>query len=136
MSESRLQTAITVIPVITAVLYLLGTAYYQGYLAGFGLEDSLFPLATDRSLFSGFVAFVSFGAVPTVYAVSAIFIFCFVILFAAILSSTERVKRLQAWVKGKLRSLHLKSEPSPAMIDLVDKTSTVYYYAAGILLVF
>lgn len=101
MNESRLQTILTVVPVLSAGLYLMGTSYHQGYLGAFGLDDSQFPLGTDRSLFSGFLAFVTFGLVPMLYAVFAIFTLAFTVLIAAVLSPHPRVKHWQAVITKK-----------------------------------
>jgi len=131
MNESRLQAALTVVPVVSAGLYLLGFAYHQGYLDGFGIEDSLFPLATDRSLLFGFFAFVSFGLVPMAYALAAVVFLFFTVVVAAIISSAPRVKEIQARIVAKLRSWRHKREPSPTMSSWVDKSGTAYGYAAG-----
>jgi len=71
MNELRLQTILTVLPVLSAGLYLMGATYHQGYLDVFGLDDSLFPLATDKALLSGFLALVTFGLVPMLYSIFA-----------------------------------------------------------------
>jgi hypothetical protein len=131
MNESRLQTALAVVPVVSAGLYLLGFAYHQGYLDGFGIEDSLFPLAADRSLLFGFFAFVSFGLVPMTYALAAFVFLFFTVVVAAVISSAPRVKEIQTRIITKLRSWLHKREPSPSMSFWVDKSGAVYGYAAG-----
>ena len=134
MNESRLQTILTVVPVLSAGLYLMGTSYNQGYLGAFGLDDSQFPLATDRSLFSGFLAFVTFGLVPMLYAVFAIFTLAFTVLIAAVLSSHPRVKHWQAVITAKLMSWRSKHTTSETMNHLMDKSATIHGYAIGIAL--
>jgi hypothetical protein len=131
MNESRLQTVLTILPVVSAGLYLLGATYQQGYLDGFGLEDSLFPLAIEKALLSGFIAFISFGLVPMLYALFAILALFFTVLVAAVLSSTSRVKHWQTKVAAKLRSMRSKSEPSPTMNSIVDRSGSIYGYIAG-----
>jgi hypothetical protein len=44
------------ITIITAALYALGLTFYQGYLGELGIEESLFPMAVDRTLFHGLIA--------------------------------------------------------------------------------
>lgn len=131
MTEPRLQTALTVLPVVSAGLYLLGAMYYQGYLDGFGLEDSLFPLAIEKALLSGFVAFISFGLVPMLYSIIAILVLLFTVLVAAVLSSTPRVKYWQAKIVAKLSSRNSKSESSPTMNHFIDKGASIYGYIVG-----
>lgn len=131
MNESRLQTVLTVLPVVSAGLYLLGAMYHQGYLYGFGLEDSLFPLAIEKTLLSGFVAFISFGLVPMLYAIAAILVLLFTVLVATVLSSTIRVKRWQAKIAAKLPSRSSKSESSPTMKHFIDKSESIYGYMVG-----
>ena len=47
----------------TACLYTYGLTYHQGSLAYWGLEETMFPLTLERSLFQGFVASSQLGAV-------------------------------------------------------------------------
>lgn len=44
------------ITIFTAALYVLGLTFYQGFLNELGIEESLFPMPIDRTLFYGFVA--------------------------------------------------------------------------------
>lgn len=132
MSDSRLATVLTVLPVLSAGLYLLGATYYQGYLDGFGLEESLFPLATDRLLFFGFFSLINFSIVPMLYTVLAIFLLILIVIIATVLSSTSRAKRWQALIEAKIASHRIMNEPSQKMIDLADKSTTIYLYIVGI----
>jgi hypothetical protein len=134
MNESRLKTALTVLPVLSAGLYLMGATYHQGYLDAFGLDDSQFPLATDKSLLSGFLALVTFGLTPMLYSIFAILALCFTVLVAAVLSSHPRVKHWQSVVFAKLSTWRVKNAPSEAMNNLVDKSATFYGYSVGIFL--
>jgi hypothetical protein len=67
MNDRPAQLIVTVLPVLSAGLYLLGLSYHQGYLSAFGIDDSLYPLPTDLALFSGLFALigVSFPAMST-----------------------------------------------------------------------
>lgn len=136
MKPSRLlQTLLTVLPVLTAGLYLLGIAYHQGYLEAFGIDDSVLPLANDRALLNGFFALlvVSFPAI--LYTLGAIGAFVVLVMVVAVLSSTERVKslvaRAQSWVKRRRTN---QLAVSPVANNLVDKGAALYGYTTGVLL--
>jgi len=135
MNELRLQTILTVLPVLSAGLYLMGATYHQGYLDVFGLDDSLFPLATDKALLSGFLALVTFGLVPMLYSIFAGLALAFTVLVAAVLSSHPRVRHWQSVILAKLPKWRAKSQPSEGMNHLVDKSATIYGYSAGVFLV-
>jgi len=135
MNESRLQLALAVLPVLSAGLYLMGVTYHQGYLDGFGIEDSLFPLSIDRSLLSGFLALVSFGLIPMAYTVFAAMALATSVVVAAALSSIPRVNRWQAIVLTKLHSMRSKNAPPPALNNLSDKWATVLMYVVGVFVV-
>ncbi|WP_306536782.1 hypothetical protein [Geobacter sp.] len=45
-----------VLALFTAVLYLYGNAYHEGYLEAFGVNPVLFPYQLDRVLFAGYNA--------------------------------------------------------------------------------
>lgn len=131
MNESRLQPILAIIPVVSAGLYLLGFAYHQGYLDAFGIDDSLFPLATDRSLLFGFFAAISMGLVPMLYALGAVAMLFITVVVVAVISSAPRVQQLQARLLEKLRSFRHRGETSPTMNALVDKSGTLYGYVGG-----
>ena len=134
MNESRLKTILTVLPVLSAGLYLMGATYHQGYLDVFGLDDSLFPLATDKALLSGFLALVTFGLVPMLYSIFAGISLAFTVLVAAVLSSYPKVRHWQSVILAKLPKWRAKSQPFEAMNDLVDKSATIYGYSVGVFL--
>ncbi|PPK72519.1 hypothetical protein B0F87_1171 [Methylobacter tundripaludum] len=129
-----LQTLLTVLPVLTAGLYLLGLSYNQGYLAVFGVDDSVFPLASDKALFTGFVSLVTLTFPAVLYAIGAFVAFIVLIFVAAVLSSTARVQslitRIEAWITHR-RPAGITSSIAG---DLIDKSATVYWYASGFVL--
>ena len=131
MEESRIKTLLTVLPVLSAGLYLFGATYLQGYLAEFGIEGSMFPAPVDRLLFSGFLALVSFGLVPFIYTFMAMLALVAAVIVAAALSSAPRVKRLQSALASKLQSMRSNEKPSPAVSAILDKSETVYTYTLG-----
>ena len=135
MNNSRLQTILTVLPVLSAGLYLMGATYHQGYLEAFGLDDSLFPLASDKALFSGFLALVTFGLVPMLYSVLAGVVLAFTVLVAAVLSSHPRVRHWQSVIVARLSKWRAQSPPPQPMNDFVEKGATIYGYSVGVFLV-
>jgi len=135
MTDSRLQTILTVLPVLSAGLYLMGATYHQGYLDAFGVDDSLFPIASDKALLSGFIALITFGLVPMLYTIFAGLALAFTVMVAAVLSSHPRVKHWQSIIFTKLSKLQMKDTPSDAMNDLADKGATIYGYSVGVFLV-
>ncbi|MGJ7498364.1 hypothetical protein ACSFA8_25325 [Variovorax sp. RT4R15] len=131
MNDSRLKTLLTVLPVLSAGLYLFGATYLQGYLNAFGVDDSMFPASIDRLLFSGFIALVTFGLVPYVYAFLAMLALVAAVLIAAVLSSVPRVQRWQTILTKKVGNLRSDRKPSPVVNALLDKGETIYVYALG-----
>jgi len=59
--------ASVIITLVTATLYTLGLTFYQGYLFELGVEETLFPLTVDRTLFQGFVSITTMGAKALAY---------------------------------------------------------------------
>ena len=136
MNKVTLKTILLVLPVISAGLYLLGSTYHQGYLDGFGLEESLFLIPTDRSLLFGFFSLLNLGIVPIVYSLLAAMLLIVATLVVAILASTERAKFWLIKIRELFnRKSSLKINPSENMVNLVDKGAGFYMYAAGIFLV-
>jgi hypothetical protein len=131
MNESPIKTLLTVLPVLSAGLYLLGATYHQGYLGAFGIDDSMFQIPIDRLLFSGFVAFITFGLMPIVYSVAALVVLFVAVVLTAILSSVPQVQHWQLVITQKLHSFRSSRKPSPTMNALVDKSATLYAYTMG-----
>jgi hypothetical protein len=129
-----LQTLLTVLPVLTAGLYLLGLSYNQGYLAVFGVDDSIFPLASDKALSTGFVSLVTFTFPAVIYAVGAFVAFIVLIFVAAVLSSTARFQSLVTRIKARITHRRPAEITSSIAGDLIDKSATVYWYASGFIL--
>jgi len=62
-----LKHASVIISMITATLYTLGLTFHQGYLREFGINDSMFSLSIDQTLFQGFVSLSTMGASAVVW---------------------------------------------------------------------
>lgn len=131
-----LQTVLTVLPVVTAGLYLLGLTYHQGFLEGFNIEESLFPLSVDRTLFQGFVAFMTLSAKPLYYsliAAAAIFLTGFT---AAVISSNRLVRRWGHMLASKLRQPSNRDPLSESAFQCIDKMITAFIYAAIVIFIY
>ena len=88
----------------TASLFTYGLTYHQGFLAYWGLEETMFPLSLERSLFQGFVASSHLGA-KTLAPLLGVSLAC----FAALL--------FFSWIWGRLQAsrwLSRRRGPGPA----------------------
>ena len=131
-----LQTVLTVLPIVTAGLYLLGLTYHQGFLAGFGIEETLFPLSIDRTLFQGFVALITFGAKPLVYSLVATLAIFFMAVLAAVISSNQRVRRWGRLLVSRLHQPSGRESLPESATQWVDKAGTAVVYVAIIFFIF
>ncbi|MFJ7566733.1 hypothetical protein ACIQW9_07220 [Herminiimonas sp. NPDC097707] len=138
MNKLSLQTVLTVLPVLSAALYLLGATYFEGYLEGFGVDSPLFTLSIDRSLYIGFFSIVNFGLVPMAYTFLAIPGLLFIIGFAALISSTTEAKRLQEFLqkyrdsKKDPQQKSAAAKPPGILLWLADKSTDLSIYVGGI----
>jgi len=130
-SVSALNILITVIPVLTAGLYLIGFTYHQGYLYGYGIEESLMPLPSDRVLLAGVFSLIIMGLPAGVYALAALLTLALLVIFAAILASTHRARRMGLWIKARARKWR-KTPSSTSVADrALDKGAMWYAYATS-----
>ncbi len=53
------QIALTLLPLLTACIYLFGMTRHMGYLKVFHIDSSEFPLSTEQNLLMGVVALAS-----------------------------------------------------------------------------
>lgn len=135
MHSSRLlQTLLTVLPVLTAGTYSLGLAYHQGYLAAFGIDDSIFALAADKALYTGFISLTGMTFATAPYAVFSATALVLLIMVAAVLSSTDRANQIGERIKARVQKLRFEKVPSQSANELVDKSATLYAYVTGIIL--
>ncbi|WP_399678254.1 hypothetical protein [Xenophilus sp.] len=126
-----LQTLLTVLPVLSGGLYVIGATYQEGYLAGFGVENSLFTLPPDRLLFLGLTSLISFGIVPMAYGFLTVLALIAAVLIAAVLSSFPAVQQLQTKLLVRLTVKRKWGKAAPSMMALVDKSEVLYGYAIG-----
>lgn len=142
MGDSKfLNTLLTVVPILSAVLYLMGFTYHEGFISAYALESSLFPLASDTTLLYGFYALLSAVLNKTTisYAVIAMFALVFVVILAYILASSSRVHALHVKL-FKRKGITNKNNPDPEIKqkfgDILEKGEILYYYFVGTLLIF
>lgn len=130
---SRLQVLLTVLPVLSAALYLVGTIYHESYLKQFGVDNSMFPLPLDRVWLYGFTSLLTFGLQPMLSGVSIAVLVFAVVMLAAVLSSLPMVQRIQLatlqHMRAKLDSF--PNTPTPALVKFVDRWGVLYLYFAG-----
>ena len=134
-----LKIVLTIVPVLSWGLYLMGATYLQGYLAEFGIDDSMFVLPTDRLLLSGFFSVVNFGLLPFLYAVFAFLLLILAVVASAGLFALPRARarlvlcrrRAVVWLR---RHRKVSRFFLPVMMA-VDNMGTVCLYLAGPLVV-
>ena len=68
-----------IVTAITALLYIVGMAYHESYLAAFGLLKSQFPISHEITLFKGFASLATVG-------ISKVFYIFFVVIFVTIIA--------------------------------------------------
>lgn len=130
LKNSRLQAILAILPVVTSGLYLLGFSYHQGYLESFGIEDSLFNLTSDRSMFIGLYTALSLILLPSFYTVIAVFVLFVVVVLVGIFSSLPRVREVQQKVVVKYR-WRFGRGIAPNIVSMVESTGTLYFYVVG-----
>jgi hypothetical protein len=131
MSDSPFfRILLAVVPVLTATLYLMGLSFHEGFLDIYGVDSSLFPLASDTALLQGFFTLLLIGALPILNKFYVVLLLFALVVLAAILSSHSRVKAIQSKIAVRLQ----KCMPSKEISGILDKSSTGYIYIVGIFL--
>lgn len=114
----------------------MGTTYYQGYLDGFGLDDSLFPLAMDKSLFSGFIALANVGLMPGLYMVLAILALLCAIFFVELFFSLTNGSRWRFIIESKFSSPLKKESTTEETSELSQKVANFLSNSFKVFLIF
>jgi len=130
-----IQLLITVLPVLSASLYLLGLTYNQGYLAGYMVNESQFPLASDQALYTGLFSLITLSFPGVLYALATFLVFVVIVVVAGILSSTSRVRAWTEKIKRFGQSLRASNAPSTSVTDILDKSAVWYGYLTGFIVV-
>lgn len=139
MSDNRLATALTVLPIISAGLYAVGQIFHQSYLREYGIEDSLFVETTNRSVLSGFFVLISallnLGIKPILYSAFAGLSLIFTTIILVIMLSPEKTENIKSKILTKIQSLISKKKISGQMIGFIDISTKIYTYTAGLFLI-
>lgn len=136
VKQSKVQLMLTVLPVLSAGLYLVGAINRESYLSGFGVDESLFVQSIDRVLLQGFSSLMSFGLMPFIYGLFIALLLIGAVILAVFLSVFPVVHRIHGAVQ---RRLLLASDwvrkigrgalpPAPTLVKLADKSEVLYGY--------
>lgn len=80
MFNNEMKNQAFILAFITAGLFTYGLTYHQGYLGYWGLEETMFNLSLERTLFQGFVAANHLGA-KTLGPLIIVSVLCFAVVF-------------------------------------------------------
>lgn len=111
MLRNEIKNIALIVALVTAGLYTYGLAFYQGYLAYWGIEESLFIQNFERTLFHGFLVSSHLGMKALVYLV---------VVFIGLLA----VVAFFTWLSNKLKentwlqALFYEPPPSKEKIDV------------------
>jgi hypothetical protein len=130
-SGSKLQATLAGIPIVTAVLYLLGSFFYQGFMGKLNLEGSQFPLAVDQNLFYGFFALISLSAKQIVFFMIAAESSVAVSSMAIYLSSSERFRASAV----RLIQLFQRKDKTPPPLQTPPKVAWIAKFSAQMLII-
>jgi hypothetical protein len=111
MSDSPIiKILLAVVPIISAFLYLVGFSYYQGYLEGFGLEPSLFPITLDVTFFYGFLALAPISINAFLIMSFVVLIVILILLIVWLLLSTKIAEKFHLWLESRKKMGKSKKE--------------------------
>lgn len=137
-SSASLQTILTGLPVATASFYLLGVLFYQGFARTMGLDETLFPLTVDQTLFYGFFALLDLSAAQVVYFVIAAETIALVALVIVLLSTSIRVRSfVGSWFPHRSRQEERPTplEPPKQLAEFANLAAQMLLFAAVVLFV-
>lgn len=98
---------------ITAFLYGYGVSFQQGYLIYWGLDDSMFPIAFERTLFRGFIGYGYLGSKTTGFLVLTAIALTTISAVATWLVGLLRHRRCVRWFSVVLRRRLRRPLPKP-----------------------
>lgn len=142
-----LQAGLTLLPLITAFLFLLGVASHSGYLSVFKVDSSEFPLTFEQTLLTGaislslnllpFIGFpiIAFGVACALWAIIVIAYQKWVKLFRKINSLCNLINefllksRLIKW----LQQYGIQPHESKRWVDIMDRALKLYVKGCVIL---
>lgn len=124
-----IRIVLTILPIITAGLYLIGLAFHQGYLEAFGIEETLFPLSVDRTLFQGLAALLTLGANAIIYSLLAVMVLFISAVTVAVLSSNEMIRNWTNLSVNKFKpKMQVKSTIPTWASELIETTANMLVY--------
>jgi|GEM_PF-3006683 hypothetical protein len=74
MNENSLKVWLSLIPIATGILYVMGSMFLQGYLSAFNLDSTQFPVPNDRTLLNGYTLLITGGLVAWLLFFAAVFL--------------------------------------------------------------
>lgn len=95
------QIALTLLPLLTACIYLFGMTRHMGYLGVFHVDSSEFPLSTEQNLLMGVVALASNVLPLVIYPLALVGV---LMLLGAIIALTFRLIKKCSDYLGSLAS--------------------------------
>lgn len=124
-----LKHASVYLTLIAAILYTLGLNYYQGFLSVFGLEESMFPLTFDQTIFTGYLSMVQLRGKPILWLLIASEVALIVVYFADFL-----LKRLQKKKTSDTSSTKTTDSSSGTKSKIVFGAERLFTYAVVVFL--
>lgn len=123
------QDALLFLPIIYAVIYLIGMFYHIGYLSAFRLGPDEYPLATDLTMLQGGFSLISMSLSHLDYAL-AFFVIFFLLLTFLVFARRAREKLTIFFKKLKNTNSQKKQKETLAKAkvttQLVDKSAALY----------
>ncbi len=131
------QDALLFLPIIYAIIYLIGLFYHMGYLDGFRLEPDEFPLSTDLTLLQGAYSLISMSLPHFGYALTLFVLFFLLMAFLVFARrARERITKFfnnlsASNPKNQRKETLAKAKVTTRLID----TGAVLYARLTVLLV-
>lgn len=119
-----LKNILTLIPLFTACLYVMGWNYFQSYIGAFGLEGSQFPISTNENLISGAIAVALIGikSMTTLAIVCwTLLIIFWIFIFIYLSSIWDRLLLFFARVLPQPDSIEVKRQPPEKLFNAINQ---------------
>ncbi|HCT5132682.1 hypothetical protein NRZ29_08040 [Aeromonas hydrophila] len=116
----RVQIALTLLPLLTACIYLFGMSWHAGYLSVFHIDSGEFPLSTEQNLLAGIIALANNVLPLTIYPIALMAILMTVGILIAL--TFRQIKRCSDFFRA--RTSHIgKSEFTIRLLKLLFKNA-------------
>ena len=100
MLRNEIKNLSLILALLTSSLYVYGLTFHQGFLRFWGIEETMFALSLERTLFQGFVA-SSYFATKTIFPLFAFTLIFFMLM--CLFTFLEKVLENKGWF-GKISS--------------------------------